>query len=141
MTHKNYINLLGVFIFSLLMFSSCSSDDDNVSPPPTNTDFTDKWWYDSNNFTADLYFNSNGSFEQFSDFGGLNSTSTGDWNWENESEGLIKITNYMGGGQTLPEVYLRLTDVESTSMTVQQSADGVNFSFEVFYVDVEPADN
>ncbi|WP_204346571.1 hypothetical protein [Psychroserpens algicola] len=142
MTNKTYLKLIGIFIFSFIMFSSCSSDDDsNNDGGPGSSAITDKWWYDSNNFAADIYFNSNGNYEQYVDFSGLNATSTGDWEWEDESAGIIKVTDLTGSGQTLSEVFLKISDANDSSMTVQQSINGEDFSIEVFYVDVEPEDN
>ena len=138
MKNKTYSKLIGILIFGFMMFTSCSSDDDGNAP--VDSSFTDKWWFDSNNFAADVYFDSNGDFEQFIDFGGFQNTSTGDWAWEDQDAGVIKITNYMGGGQALGEVFLKISDLEDSTMTLQQSIDGVDYSIEVFYVDVEPED-
>ncbi|WP_460219455.1 hypothetical protein [Psychroserpens sp. MEBiC05023] len=141
MNTKTYLKLIGIFIFGFVMLTSCSSDDDSSdNDGPGNTSFTDKWWYDSNNFAADLYFNSNGNYEQYVDFGGLDATSTGNWDWEDQDAGIIKVTDLTGAGQAISEVFLKISDLQESSMTIQQSLNGTDFSIEVFYLDEEPED-
>ena len=65
MKNSNYSRLVSIFITLLTLVTSCSSDDDNTSNDPNNSStFLDKWWYDSDDFAADIYFHSNGEYEQ-----------------------------------------------------------------------------
>lgn len=119
----------------VLFFSSCSSDDDNNSTP-SSISILDKWWYDSNNYAANIYFNSNGEYQQVVNLLGTNIPGSGSWTWI-EQNSILKIENLTGLGQTIPTVWLKFTDVEEHSMTVQQSTDGTNYSVEVYYLDTD----
>lgn len=56
---------------------------------------TNKWYYDSNGVTADIYFNSNGTYQQVQEAIGMSFESSGDWSWIDESTGMMKIDNIL----------------------------------------------
>lgn len=137
------------FLISFLIFtvSSCdneplegdfSNSSDNGNG--TNTELTslfDKWWYDSEDFTADIYFHSNGMYEQKVMLLGNEVMSTGDWIWVNESERVMKIENLGGSGQVATDIWFRFSDVQESSFKIEQSQNGTSFSVPRLYLDTE----
>lgn len=135
---KTYLKLIGLFIMTSITLTSCSNDDD--SGINTNSDLSalyDKWWYDTNDFAADLYFHSDGQFEQKAIVLGTEFTTTGDWTWEDESSGIMKIGNLQGEGQLLTTMWFEIANLQESTMTIQFSADGIDFSTEIFYQDTD----
>jgi hypothetical protein len=88
----------------------------------------DKWWYDSANVTADVFFNSNGEYKQYLIVSNVEFTATGDWFWENEAAGIMKINNIVGNAQAVSEVWMKFTNIENSSFVLSQSTDGVDYS-------------
>jgi hypothetical protein len=134
------IKYLSVLLLSVLVLSSCSSDDDSgISDIQSNDLILDKWWFDSDDFAGDLYFNSNGNYTQRVELLGTLIESTGVWSWEDLANGIVKIDN-INGQQLNNELWLRLTNIQETTMTVQQSLTGEadSYSFEIFYQDTDP---
>ncbi|MCX7548550.1 hypothetical protein OS188_11365 [Xanthomarina sp. F1114] len=139
MRRLKYLSLL----LSIVLLTSCSSSDDDSAEEPIATEgnalILNKWWYDSNGFTADLYFDSDGSYEQRLDFSGSILTTTGTWLWLDVENSIVKIENLSQiPGQLNTELWLKLTNIEQTTMTVQQSSSGESYSAEVSYQDVDP---
>ena len=64
MKNKNLLKFIGIFMIGFTMLTSCSSDDNGTVNNSDKSVLLDKWWYDSNNVTADLHFHSNGNYEQ-----------------------------------------------------------------------------
>ena len=95
----------------------------------------DKWWYDSNNFAADLHFHSNGNYEQMLLLGTQGTQGTGKWTWIDQNNGIMKIDNLTGNAQVLPYMWLKFSDIKSNSFTIQQSANGTDYSVKLFYKD------
>lgn len=137
------------FLISFLIFtvSSCdneplegdfSNSSDNGNG--TNTELTslfDIWWYDSEDFTADIYFHSNGMYEQKVMLLGNEVISTGDWIWVNESERIMKIENLGGSGQVASDIWFRFSDIQETSFSLEQSQNGTSYSVPRLYLDTE----
>ena len=135
MKNKNLLKFIGIFMIGLTMLTSCSSDDNGTVNNSDKSVLFDKWWYDSNNFAGDLHFHSNGNYEQKVMISGIEYTATGNWTWENATNGIMKIDNLRGLGQALPSIWLKFSDIKSNSVTVQQSANGTDYSVKVFYKD------
>ena len=135
MTNKNLLKFIGIFMIGLTMLTSCSSDDNGTVTNSDKSVLLDKWWYDSNNVTADLHFHSNGNYEQKVTIQGMTLTGTGNWTWVDQNNGIIKIDNLTGNGQVFPSIWLKFSDIKSNSVTVQQSANGTDYSVKVFYKD------
>lgn len=136
MKSKNLLKLLGIFIIGLIIMTSCSSDDDsNTAANSVNVFFFDKWWYDSNDLTADIYFHSDGDYEQRTTFQGNEIKGTGAWTWEDESSGIMKIDNFGGSGQVLSSIWYKFNNIQTNTITIQQSLNGTDFSNEVIYND------
>ena len=62
-------------------------------------------------------------------------TGTGNLTWVDQNNGIIKIDNLTGNGQVFPSIWLKFSDIKSNSVTVQQSANGTDYSVKVFYKD------
>jgi len=137
MKNKNLLKFIGIFLFGITMLSSCSSSDDETDNNSDYSSLFDKWWYDSDDFAADIYFHSNGDYEQKLIFAGIEFTTTGDWTWEDESSGIMKIDNLTGNGQLLSAVWFKFSDIQTNTVTIQQSSNGTNYSTEVFYQDTD----
>lgn len=137
MKNINLLKFIGIFMIGLTMLTSCSSDDNGTVTNSDKSVLFDKWWYDSNNVTVDLHFHSNGNYEQKVMLSGIQYTTTGNWTWENESNGIMKINNLSGLGQAFPSVWLKLSDIKSNSVTVQQSTNGTDYSVKVLYKDTD----
>ncbi len=136
MKNKTYFKFIGIILIGLLTLSSCSNDDEILVDSDASPLF-DKWWYDSGDFTADLYFHSNGQYEQKIFLLGQEFTASADWTWENESGGIMKIDNLSGSGQITSSVWFKFSDILDDSFTLQQSMDGIDYSYEVYYIDTD----
>ena len=90
---QNILKVLLVCFVAVL--TSCSSDDDTMVTEDASS-ITNKWYYDSNDFTADIYFDANGTYQQRQEALGMTFESTGDWSWIDESVGLMKIDDLTG---------------------------------------------
>ncbi|MCB4800094.1 hypothetical protein [Neotamlana laminarinivorans] len=136
MKNKNLLKLIVIFVIGFTMLTSCSSDDDSITNT-NNSSLFDKWWYDSNNVTADIYFHADGQYEQKIILLGNEITGTGNWTWENESSGIMKIDNLGGNGQVVSSVWFKFSDILNNTVTIQQSTNGTDYSIEVFYQDTD----
>jgi hypothetical protein len=125
------------FCVGFILITSCSKDDDNDSNENNvdNISFMDKWWYDSNDVAADIYFYSNGNYQQEKIVSGQEYTATGNWTWLDEGAGIIKINNIEGDNQTVTEVWVKISDKQNHSFKLEQSLDGMDYYVEVFYID------
>ena len=131
--------MISLLLLSIIALNSCSSDDDSVATPSVDTSLIlDKWWFDSDDFAGDIYFNSNGTYEQRVNLFGNVLSGGGQWQWLDEANGIIKIDDLTGQLQAVSAIWLKLTNIQETTMTVQQSTDGENYSIEVFYQDADP---
>ena len=137
MKNKNLLKIIGIFAIGLTILTSCSNDDDENSISSDNSLLFDKWWYDSNNYTADVYFDSNGEYEQKIILLGTEKISEGNWTWEDENSSIMKIDNLGGDGQVVSSVWFRFSEIEEHTFTVQQSTNGTDYSSEVYYQDTE----
>lgn len=138
MKNRGCLKQIGVFIMLLTITISCSSsDDNNTQDNADNISLFDKWWYDSNDFAADIYLHSNGIYEQKKVVQGINYTATGDWVYENESSGIIRIDNLAGNGQLQPTVWFKVSNIQANTITIQQSINGSDYSEEILYQDTD----
>lgn len=136
MKNKEFLKLFGLFLIGFTLIISCSSDDDSGSPDNSeNPSIFDKWWYDSNDFAADIYFHSDGMYEQNKIVQGVEYVGTGDWMLENEDLGILKVENLEGNGQNFSTIFLKISDIQNKTITVQQSDDGIEYSDELYYQD------
>ncbi|WP_298423791.1 hypothetical protein [uncultured Kordia sp.] len=136
MNFKNILKLTCcIFIFTL---TSCSSDDDQIVVNDTSS-ITDKWYYDTNEFAADIYFNSNGTYQQRTEAIGMVFESFGDWSWLDEENGLMKIDNVTGQSQVASELWFQFTNIQENTVTIEQSLDGNTYFAPVDYQDTDPA--
>jgi len=135
MKYKHILKAL--LLCSVLFLTSCSSDDDAMVTTDASS-ILDKWYYDSNGITADLYFNSNGTHEQRIEALGQVFISTGTWSWLDEANGLMKIDNLSGQAQVANELWFRFTNTTETSFSLAQSTDGETFSSDFNYQDTDP---
>lgn len=137
MKNKNLLKFIGIFMIGFTMLTSCSSDNTVSVNNSDNSVLFDKWWYDSNNFAADLHFYSNGNYEQRVISLGIPTTGTGNWTWVDQNNGIMKINNLTGNGQFFQAIWLKFSDIKSNSFTLQQSANGTDYSIKVFYKDTD----
>ncbi len=131
-------SITAIFMFTLAFaFTSCSNDDSSPVNNDESSELVDKWWYDANDYAADIYFHSDGHFEQVITMFGQSLESTGDWHWIDENTGILKIDNYQGGGQLADEAWVKINNLTEHSMTVQMSVDGESYSDELNYLDTD----
>ena len=136
MKNSGCLKRIGIFILVLTITISCSSSDDSNSQDNSgNTTLFNKWWYDSNDFAADIYFHSSGEYEQKKVVQGTLYTGDGDWVFENEDLGILRIDNLTGNGQLQSTIWLKISDIQASTITVQQSINGTDYSDEVLYQD------
>ena len=135
MQTKHFLKPFLLLFFSITLLSSCSSD--SSSSGGDTTLLFDKWWYDTNNFTADLYFHTNGNYEQKIVFGGATFANTGTWVWINQTQKIMKIS-YSTGPNAVTEAWFKFSNIQQHSFTVKQSVDGgATYSDPVNYSDTD----
>lgn len=105
-------------MFLSVALTSCSSDDGGT-PSGNNNNLFNKWWYSETNSTADLYFNSDGSYEQH--FEGFNITSEGDWEWVNQNAKTMHVFNVTNNAAD--EFWYKFVTIGTHTMTVKISFD------------------
>lgn len=133
-----YKIILKVVVLSLVFaLTSCSSDDDTMVADDVSS-ITNKWYYDSNGFTADIYFNSNGAYQQRIEALGMTFESTGEWSWIDEATGMMKIDNISGNSQLASELWFRFTNITETTFSLEQSLTNETFSPVANYQDTDP---
>jgi hypothetical protein len=142
MKFKTTTKLLAMFMFvATTLITSCSSDDDSapvVNNPGNLSSLTNKWWYDTEDYTADLFFNSNGAYQQKLVAAGQTFITNGTWTWQDESAGVMKVIYTSSNGQLASQALYRFTNIGEHSMTVQQSVnDGASWSDLVDYADAD----
>ena len=133
------------FLPFLILFAFFSCDDEpldndiltNVQNNNAEGSLYDKWWYDSGDFTADIYFHSSGLYEQRIVLLGIEFTASGDWFWLDESNGIMKLENLTGDSQLVTETWFKFSEITNNSFTLQQSTDGNSYSVEVYYLDTD----
>ncbi|WP_425236341.1 hypothetical protein [Ulvibacterium sp.] len=131
-------SILFLFLATGFFFTSCDKDDSTSNDnDPDKSSLLDKWWFDSNNGTADIYFHSDGKYEQKMILLENKFVGSGDWAWEDENSGIMKIENLEGRGQIASSVWLKISNIQSNTFTLQLSIDGTDYSKEVFYQDTE----
>jgi len=128
---------LNILLLLFVGLASCSSDDggdDNIS----NTSLLfDKWWYIESSTTADLYFFSDGSYQQNIPFGG-GIELFGTWEWVDEGNLIIKITYEPGSNSGIPDYICDIISIDSESMSLKYSFnDGESYTTELQYQDTE----
>lgn len=135
MNTKQFIKPLLFLFLSVTLLTSCSSDSSSSSG---DTDqIFDKWWYDSEDFTADVFFHADGTYEQFLEFSGMSFSNTGTWVWENESQKIMKVT-YETGPNAVTEAWFKFSNIQEHSFNIKQSVDGTTFTDEArIYNDTE----
>ncbi|RKN80044.1 hypothetical protein [Ulvibacterium marinum] len=129
-------SILLLFLATGFFFTSCNKDDSD-SNNSDNSSLLDKWWFDSNNVIADIYFHSDGKYEQRIVLLGNEFTGSGDWAWEDENSGIMKIENLEGSGQIATSVWFKISDIQKNTFALQQSINGTDYTKEVFYQDTE----
>ena len=135
MKTKSLFKPLLLLFVCVNLLSSCSSDSSSSGGDVTQ--LFDKWWYDTNDFTADVYFNSNGTYQQYLNFAGAGFSNTGTWTWENESQKIMKVS-YETGPNAVTEVLFKFSNIQENSFTVKQSVDdGATYSQPVNYSDTD----
>lgn len=143
------IKFVSVLIMTLAMFSVTSCDNEPLEGEFGNgtngggngggniNSIYDKWWYDSEDFAADIYFHSNGRYEQKIVLLGVEFEGVGDWYWEDENARIMKIENLTGQGQTAAEAWFKISSIQNSSFDLQQSTNGTNYSSIVAYLDTD----
>ena len=132
---KHLVKIL--ILCSVMVLTSCSSDDDAMTSENSSS-ILNKWYYDTNGVTADIYFDSNGTYQQRIEALGQVFTSEGSWTWLDESDGLMKIDNLSGQVQVVDELWFRFTNITETTFSLAQSTDGETFSSSFDYQDTDP---
>ena len=132
---KHLVKIL--ILCSVMVLTSCSSDDDAMTSENSSS-ILNKWYYDTNGVTADIYFDSNGTYQQRIEALGQVFTSEGSWAWLDESDGLMKIDNLSGQVQVVDELWFRFTNITETTFSLAQSTDGETFSSSFDYQDTDP---
>ncbi|MGC4039807.1 MAG: hypothetical protein QM710_03170 [Flavobacterium sp.] len=84
MKTKQFLKPFLVLFLSSVLLTSCSSSDGST-PSGDSANLFNKWFYDTEDYTADMYFNSNGTYIQYIDLMGANITNNGTWVWTNEN--------------------------------------------------------
>jgi len=136
MKTKHFLKPLLFLFISVTLLSSCSSDSNSSSSGDTSLLF-DKWWYDTNNFTADLFFHADGTYEQKIVFSGTTFANTGTWVWVSESQKIMKIS-YSTGPNAVTEAWFKFSNIQQRSFTIKQSIDGgATYSEDVNYSDTD----
>jgi hypothetical protein len=125
MKTKHFFTPLLILIFSATLLTGCSSD--SSSSGGDTSELFDKWFYDSEDFTADVRFNANGTYLQYLEFGGMTFSNTGTWVWINESQKIMKIS-YETGPNAVTEAWFKFSNITDHSFSLKQSTDGVEYT-------------
>lgn len=129
MKTKHFFKPLLLLFLSATLLTSCSSSDDG----PVGGDVANlynKWFYDSEDYTADMRFNSDGTYIQYIDYMGVNITNTGTWSWTNESQKIMRVT-YETGPNAVTEAWFKFSDITEHGYKIKQSLDGTEFTNEM----------
>lgn len=122
---KQFSKIFFILFTSVILLSSCSSDSSSSSGE-SNALFN-KWWYDVDNYAADLYFNSNGNYQQHLTFGTTVYDGAGNWVWTNESQKIAKVT-YTQGVNAVSEFWVKFVDIQDHQIKIKQSLNGTDFT-------------
>ena len=96
----------------------------------------DKWWYSADGTVSDVYFHSNGDYEQNFVWNGTNIGSTGNWEWINEDAGTIHLYNLVGNAVT--EAQIKVSGLTAHTVSLKQSVDeGETWSPAADFVDTD----
>lgn len=129
---KKYLLIILAIGFLGIILNGCKKDEtpDPTPTVPTNTVnkalLYDKWWYPSDgSVISDMYYHSNGSYEQ------VYSTmqASGTWNWVNNTDTMF-ITSPQAG-----DWYQVFTEISDHSMSFKLSLD--NWAKEYKYADTQ----
>ena len=129
MRNRTSINLITLFIIGFVVFTSCAKDNEDA-PLYTSTLF-DTWWYASNAYSPDFFFNTNVQFEQKAMLINSEQTEYGTWSWENESSGIMKIELIDDPSESY--FWFKITDIRESSISIQQSSDQVEYTSKFYY--------
>jgi hypothetical protein len=123
---------IGIFLIGITALTSCSSDSSSSS---LDDDLlVDKWWYSADGTVSDVYFHSNGDYEQNFVWNGTNIGSTGNWEWISQSAGTIHLFNLEGNAVT--EAQIKVSDLTANSVKLKQSVDeGATWSPAASFID------
>ncbi|MGV3696469.1 hypothetical protein [Flavobacterium sp.] len=135
MKTKHFFTSLFVLLFSATLLTGCSSD--SSSSGGDTSQLMDKWFYDTEDFTADVRFNANGSYQQFIEISGMTFSNTGTWEWVNESQKIMHIS-YETGPNAVAEAWFKFSNITDHGFSVKQSTDGVSYTTEArSYLDTD----
>jgi len=138
MKNKNLLNLIGVLVFGLTMLTSCSNNDYINENNFDHSSLLDKWWYDSNNFTGDIYLHSDGEYQQTMLAGNeVTETENWMWSWEDENAGIMRVDVLGDNGQVVSSVWYIFSDIQKHTVTVQLSTNGIDYSSKIFFQDTD----
>lgn len=137
MKHKNIFTNITALLIAFIVLTACTSDNDSAELEAEASLLVDKWWYDSDDFAGDVYFNSNGNYQQKAILLENEVTASGKWKWEDEAKGILKVSDLQGEAQAASQVWFKIKDLKENSFTIQQSVDGTNYSTEFHYVDTD----
>jgi hypothetical protein len=125
---------IGIFLIGITALTSCSSDSSS-----SNVDedlLTDKWWYSADGTVSDVYFHSNGDYEQNFVWNGTNIASSGNWEWINQDAGTIHLYNLVGNAVT--EAQLKVSELTAHTVKLKQSVDeGATWSAAASFIDTD----
>lgn len=135
LTHLRVMAVL--FIATTLSLTGCSSDDDSPVNNSNTSLLYNKWWYDTDNFVADIYFDENGDYHQKINMFGYEITGDGEWTWQDEDAGIIKLNNLSGTGQVVSSVWFKVSDLTAHTVSIKQSTDGTSYTDTVYFADTD----
>jgi hypothetical protein len=132
MKTKHFFTPLVVLFFSVSLLTGCSSDSSSSGGDVTQ--LFDKWFYDTEDYTADVFFNANGNYQQLLEFSGMTFSNTGTWVWVNESQKIMKVS-YETGPNAVTEAWFKFSNITDHGFSVKQSVDGTTYSDARTYLD------
>jgi hypothetical protein len=130
MKYKFNIKHIRILIIVFLTLQSCSDNDNNTSS------ILDKWWYDTENISSNLYYSSEGQYEQIS-IAQNGIEVIGSWVWENENAGIMKIHVNNGGDPFDIDMWFKFTNIQNNTVTMQPSFDGIEYLSKIYYKDTD----
>lgn len=138
MTKRITLQILGLILLGIAIFSGCSKEDENNANPNNTALLFNKWWYEASGTLASIYFSSDGVYEQSIAFFEMEFTHSGDWEWENESAGILLISNVTGSTSIVPPYSFKISNIQEHSITVQTISTQGDYSQKYSYVDSPP---
>ncbi|SNR14693.1 hypothetical protein [Tenacibaculum jejuense] len=115
-----------LLIFFAISFTNCSDDEFIISGTEA---LYDKWWDDAKpgGFNRDLYFSSNGVFQNRSN-NPYNSDVSGTWKWVDKQNRIMQVNV-----TELGDIWFKFTTINEELMRFERSGDGKSFNGDFFY--------